>query len=63
MRHNDRELASLTLRYAGRVNVFGGEFQLAEVGKDYEVLSIRVTASEPAALNLGTQTRTYKLTP
>jgi len=53
----------MKLAYSGQVNVFEGSFQLGEVQKNYEVLRIRVTASEAAALNFGSQERSYKLEP
>ncbi len=61
--HNDRQIADLNLRYAGRTNVFSGEFELGLVEKDYEVLSILVTAAEAATANLGAHRVNVKLAP
>ena len=61
--HNDRLIADLTLTYAGRTNVFGGDFDLGAVEKDYEVLSIVVTAAQPETANFGAGRMNVKLTP
>ena len=61
--HNDRLIADLVLTYAGRTNVFGGDFDLGEVEKDYEVLSILVTAAQPETANFGASRMNVKLTP
>ena len=49
--------------YAGRKNVFEGFFEVPDVGKDYEVLSVTVSASQGSVANFGMQQKTYKLTP
>ena len=61
--HQGSQIADLVLGYAGQVNVFEGGFSIGEVAKNYEVLKIRVTASEAAALNFGCQEHTYRLEP
>lgn len=63
MWHQGARIADLVLRYAGQVNVFEGSFALGEVAKNYEVLRIRVTASDAPALNFGCQERTFRLEP
>ncbi len=63
VRHNDRLIADLTLTYAGRTNVFGGDFDLGRVEKDYEVLSILVTAAQATTANYGAGRVNLKLTP
>ena len=51
------------LPYAGRTNVFAGDFDLGVVGRDYEVLSILVTAAQPETANFGAGRMSLKLTP
>ena len=51
------------LTYAGRTNVFDGDFDLGVVEKDYEVLSILVTAAQPETVNFGAGRMNVKLTP
>ena len=63
VRHNDRLIADLTLTYAGRTNVFGGDFDLGGVEKDYDVLSILVTAAQATTANFGAGRVNLKLTP
>ncbi len=63
MFHNTRLIERLELEYAGRTNVFQGDFTVPPVGKDYEVLEVRVTAAQSGAANFGFHQRTYKLTP
>ena len=61
--HGDRRVADQTLVYAGRTNVFAGEFQLGTVERNYEVLSIVVTAVQAEAANFGYGRISLKLTP
>ncbi len=61
--HNAHEIASMVLDYAGRSNVFQGGFELGAVSKDYEVLDILVTATQPNTANYGATRRTFKLIP
>ena len=61
--HNGQLIADLMLTYAGRTNVFDGDFDLGVVEKDYEVLSIRVTAAQPETVNFGAGRMNVKLTP
>ena len=61
--HNGQLLADLILTYAGRTNVFGGHFDLGEVEKNYEVLSILVTAAQAETANFGAGRMNLKLTP
>lgn len=63
MLHNRQPIARFQLEYAGRTNVYHGDFEVPPVGKDYEVLEVRVSASQPKAGNFGFHRRTYKLTP
>ncbi len=63
VRHNLQLVDRFPLEYAGRTNVFHGDFTVPAVGKDYEVLEVRVTAAQANAANFGFQRRTYKLTP
>lgn len=51
------------MQYAGRQNVFETSFEVPVVGKDYEVLELTVTASQPDAGNFGVHTKTVKLIP
>ncbi len=53
----------MVLDYAGRSNVFQGGFELGAVSKDYEVLDILVTATQPNTANYGATRRTFKLIP
>ena len=61
--HGGQLIADLILGYAGRTNVFAGDFDLGEVEKDYEVLSILVTAAQPETANFGAGQMNVKLTP
>ena len=61
--HNNKRISDLCLGYAGRTNVFSNQFQLGPVLRDYEVLSILVTATQTETANLGTHRITIKLTP
>ncbi|HSR69061.1 MAG TPA: hypothetical protein VLU25_14080 [Acidobacteriota bacterium] len=61
--HQDRLVREMPLTYAGRKNVFEGRFKVPEVEKDYEVLSITVTAAQASVGNFGADRKTYKLTP
>ena len=61
--HNNKRISDLCLSYAGRTNVFSSQFQLGPVLRDYEVLSILVTATQTEIANLGAHKITVKLTP
>ena len=61
--HNERLIADLPLTYAGRTNVFGGDFDLGGVEVNYEVLSILVTAAQADTANFGAGRVNLKLTP
>ncbi len=63
MFHNGEQFEELELRYAGRTSVFGGRFRLPRVTVDYEVLEIRVTASQPDTRNFGVGRQGVKLLP
>ena len=61
--HNDQLVGDLELHYAGRANIFEGHWVVPEVQKDYEVVRVRVTASQPEVTNFGVHERTFKLIP
>ena len=61
--HSGQVIADLNLAYAGRTNVFAGDFDLGAVEKDYEVLSILVTAAQGETANFGAGRINVKLTP
>jgi len=63
VRHGDRLVFDRTLTYAGRTNVFAGEFDVGTVERDYEVLSIVVTAAQAETANFGRGRISLKLTP
>lgn len=63
MFHNECQIEDLRLVYAGRTNIFSGQFELGSVRQDYEVLSILVTATQTATANLGAHRMNIKLTP
>lgn len=61
--HNERLIADMTLPYSGQPNVFEASFELGEVAKNYEVLSLQVTASQSDVVNFGSHRLNVKLLP
>ncbi len=63
MFHNGEQFEELELAYAGRTSVFSGRFTLPLVQVDYEVLDIRITASQAETRNFGVGRQSVKLVP
>ena len=61
--HGETQTEDLALQYAGRTNVFAAQCRIPAVSTDYEVLSVTVTAAQPATANFGVHQRTFKLKP
>lgn len=61
--HNGTVIQEGRLAYAGRVNTFEGRFQVPQIQKDYEILQVTITASQPEDGNFGFDRKTCKLKP